>query len=600
MNSQTRENMMSKQIVTLILAGLLASGCGYFYKIEAHGRGFSAIEPSSGGIQNAIQDDIPQTVTGTYLSSHYAQSRNDWKQAAKLLDQILQTDPDNKELIRQSMVLAAGAGYHDLAAERAAQLIIQDPADSLANLILATHALTKKEYGDALKIITALPHNDMSDFVIPLLEGWSNAGLSHYKVEKLAGSTIHSWHAALIALYLKRRPDDIYKFAQTILAPNGLTAEEIERAADLLSVSGHQQDALNIYKALQSQKGGSTLLTQKIGITEKKGNIRPLVPAFNIQSPAEGAALAIFDLARILYQEKSDVSARVFAEMALGLDPHLINARLLVASSYARNGQTDEAIAQYRLIPESDSSYLESQHASAELLYENGRMNDAVTLLTSLYETRKDPDSMIRIGDLYRSGEQFPKALEVYNNVAATLPHPLPKEYWHLLYSRGMVYERLGQWEKAESDLKAALAYQPEHPYLMNYLAYGWADQGVHLDESLKMLERAASIRPDDGYITDSLGWVNYMIGHYDDAVPNLESAVQLLPYDPTINEHLGDAYWQVGRKIEARFQWERAKNYSKDNEQIGLLSRKLANGLGVQTPGKRADSQIDPNLTNR
>jgi tetratricopeptide (TPR) repeat protein len=595
-NEAERKIMKSKYVLAFFIAGLMASGCGYIYNNEANGKSLPAVESAAG----EPVGDIPQTVAGTYLASHYAQNQNDWKQATRLLDQILQTDPDNKELIRQSMVLAAGAGYHDLAAERAAKLVTQEPGDSLANLILATHALADKKYNESLKALAALPGSDMSDFVVPLLEGWSNAGLSNYKVDKLTGSTIHSWHAALIALYLNRSPDDIYKYAQTMLSPTGLTAEEVERAADLMAVSGHQQDAVNIYKALQSQKGGSVLLAQKIDISEKKGDIKPLVPAFNITSPAQGAALAIFDLARVLYQEKSDVSARVFAEMVLGLDPTLVGARLLIASSYGRSGQIDEALAQYRKIPENDPAYLESQHASAELLYESGRMDDAVALLKNLYETRKDPDSMIRIGDLYRSKEDFRKALEIYNSVAATLPDPLPGKYWYLLYSRGMAYERLGEWNRAEADLKAALAYQPENPYLMNYLAYGWADQGIHLEEALKMLEQAASLKPGDGYITDSLGWVNYMNGRYEDAVPNLEDAVQLMPYDPTINEHLGDAYWRVGRKVEARFQWERAKNYSRDNAEIESLTRKLADGLDPLTPAKRAESQVNQNSVNR
>ncbi|HEY8190452.1 MAG TPA: hypothetical protein VIF12_07180, partial [Micavibrio sp.] len=145
-----------------------------------------------------------------------------------------------------------------------------------------------------------------------------------------------------------------------------------------------------------------------------------------------------------------------------------------------------------------------------------------------------------------------------------------------------------------------ALAYQPDHPYLMNYLAYGWADQGIRLEESLKMLKHAASLKPDDGYITDSLGWTYYMIGHYNDAVPNLENAVQFLPYDSTINEHLGDAYWRVGRRAEAKFQWERAKNYSKNAGQIDMLMQKIANGLDSGPSTKRAENQLDPRPVNR
>ena len=55
-------------------------------------------------------------------------------------------------------------------------------------------------------------------------------------------------------------------------------------------------------------------------------------------------------------------------------------------------------------------------------------------------------------------------------------------------------------------------------------------------------------MRPEDGYIVDSLGWAHYRLGDYTSAVQYLEKAIELVPEDPTINDHLGDAYWQSGR----------------------------------------------------
>ena len=87
---------------------------------------------------------------------------------------------------------------------------------------------------------------------------------------------------------------------------------------------------------------------------------------------------------------------------------------------------------------------------------------------------------------------------------------------------------------------------------MLNYLGYSWIDQGINLDEGMRMIRRAVEQRPDDGYIVDSLGWAYYRIHNYDEAVKHLERAVELKPEDPTINDHLGDAYWKVGRTLEA------------------------------------------------
>ncbi len=83
---------------------------------------------------------------------------------------------------------------------------------------------------------------------------------------------------------------------------------------------------------------------------------------------------------------------------------------------------------------------------------------------------------------------------------------------------------------------------------MLNYLGYSWIDQGINLDEGMRMIRRAVEQRPDDGYIVDSLGWAYFRIGNYDEAVKHLERAVELKPDDPTINDHLGDAYWKIGR----------------------------------------------------
>ena len=108
------------------------------------------------------------------------------------------------------------------------------------------------------------------------------------------------------------------------------------------------------------------------------------------------------------------------------------------------------------------------------------------------------------------------------------------------------------------------------------------------------MIERAANLKPDDGYIIDSLGWVYFKLANYEDAVKELEKAVELVPYDPTINDHLGDAYWQVGRKNEARFQWARALNHSKDDKLKAGIELKISEGLTIEKPPVMEAKSVD------
>jgi len=115
---------------------------------------------------------------------------------------------------------------------------------------------------------------------------------------------------------------------------------------------------------------------------------------------------------------------------------------------------------------------------------------------------------------------------------------------------------------------------------VLNYLGYGLVEKRLKLDEAQKMIETAVAKRPDDGYITDSLGWVLYQFGKFEEAVAPMERAIELLPVDPIINDHLGDVYWKVGRKLEARFQWRRAMSFKPEEKDLARIRLKLEIGL--------------------
>ena len=129
---------------------------------------------------------------------------------------------------------------------------------------------------------------------------------------------------------------------------------------------------------------------------------------------------------------------------------------------------------------------------------------------------------------------------------------------------------------------------KPEQPYVLNYLGYSWIDQGLYLDRAQAMIIKAASLRPNDGYVIDSLGWGYYKLGKYKKAVLELERATELRPQDPVINDHLGDAYWRVGRKREAKFQWNRSLSLKPDMDLMTSLKNKLLTGLKKKKKKKK------------
>jgi tetratricopeptide (TPR) repeat protein len=187
------------------------------------------------------------------------------------------------------------------------------------------------------------------------------------------------------------------------------------------------------------------------------------------------------------------------------------------------------------------------------------------------------------LGSIQRAKKQFAEAVTTYTRILNIIPK-INKQHWSYFYARGTSYERLKNWSAAEADLKKALELAPGEPLVLNYLGYSWIDQGINLSQGMTLIEKAVSLKPDDGYIVDSLGWALYKQGNYREAVRYLERAVELRPEDPILNDHLGDALWRVGREREARFQWDQATTLSPEPEDLERIKKKLASGMESET----------------
>jgi Flp pilus assembly protein TadD len=208
------------------------------------------------------------------------------------------------------------------------------------------------------------------------------------------------------------------------------------------------------------------------------------------------------------------------------------------------------------------------------------RTDEAKGILEKLIKA--DPtelEAITALGNIERGRKQYAECADAYSKGIDALGKA-EKSNWVIYYFRGICHERSKEWPKAESDFKKALELSPDQPLVLNYLGYSWIDQGVNLDEGMRMIEHAVEQRADDGYIVDSLGWAYYRIGNFDEAVKHLEHAVELKPEDSTINDHLGDAYWKAGRVLEARFQWSHARDLGPEPDDLGKIEDKLKSGL--------------------
>ncbi|MEA2727446.1 MAG: hypothetical protein QOF70_1921 [Acetobacteraceae bacterium] len=530
----------------------------------------AASEPSSDNANARVSNGV----IGDYLAGRFALSEGDAQTAANdLLKAVAQT-PGDPELTLQAFIATLNAGRPE-----AVKLARQLPDSQVAQLVLADVDIKAGRWQAAEQRFHALPRQGLTQLLQPLLVAWAQQGdgrtdtaLSTLRpyVDNPRFRTIFALHAAMIADLGDRKDDaaKLYRSTETDSAqPNVRMAQILASWEARSSQPGEAQRTLASLPAVAPDLA-ITMPALMASVTR-----RPVARA------ADGVAEAYFTFAALLQAQDANDFALIMLRLALDLRPDFATARLLAADILQNQHHPELALRTLNEVPATDPLIAIVQLRRAALVDRLGRSDDSMRDLERL--ARDYPDSPLpdeQRGDILRSKERFPDAVVAYDRAIARVTHPAASD-WVLFYDRGVAEERAHQWQKAEADFHRALELSPDQPFVLNYLGYSWADMGHHLNEARQMIQRAAERRPNDGAITDSLGWVLFRQGDAKGAVTALEHAVEIEPEDSTINGHLGDAYWAAGRKIEAQYQWRRALTLSPTADDAAKLEAKLNTG---------------------
>lgn len=534
-----------------------------------------------------------QSIEGLFLAGRAAEARRDHETALTMAEAALARAPDDPEIFSMAFRQRIIGGKLAAAAELAPKMLERKADDGFANLVLALPLIKKGDYKGAEVYFERLGDRTSSGILRPFSEAWLKAGQKDFAAarERLASVKpgdddpfMPAWrtHAALIdeAAGDKQAAEEGLRAAVRGEVP---ALRPVLILAAFLRRNGKADEAREILKKFADANPEAVLMDALIASTET-----PKPP-----TPAEMIGETLFDLGAVLAgsggviggQRVEGVEERVlmFMRLALELNPGLDTARLVVADVYESFGIPAKSIEILESVPKASPLYWRARLRAALAMVEAERIDDAIKALQTMVDERSDRiDAAWTLGDLLRSKERFADAAKAFDTALARVPNPGPR-HAALFFGRGMCRERIKDWPGAEADLKRALELMPEQPYVLNYLGYTWIDRGQNLDEGMELLQRALKQRPDDGAITDSVGWAYYRLGKFELAVEYLERAILLKADDATIVDHLGDAYWHVGRRREARFQWERALTSKPEPDRIDVIKRKLEDGLTAE-----------------
>jgi tetratricopeptide (TPR) repeat protein len=560
---------------TGLLAGFTAAGVCLFPALAATTPPATETKPPPAAVAHLY---------GTYLAGRHAETLRDYPAAAGWFDKAISADPDAPELISRSFVMDVGAGDFDRARSLADGQLKLDPTDALAQLIKIVDRLKANDAAGAVNYAASLPTGGVHRFVGPLALAWTRmaandlpgADAALQQLDKFNGfQPLKDFQLGLLYDFAGQ-PDKADEYFNKTLATNQqLNWRLTDAIANFYERHGKADEAKALYEKFMSQNVGSEI-AQTVLAARPPGVPKPL-----IASASDGLAEAMFDLASVLNQTETIDLALVYDRFALALQPDFGLAELLLADILSAQDKPDQSLAVLEQVPKTSPYSWSARLRTAANLDTLDRSDEAIAQLKQMaQEAPKTIGADVQSGDLLRNKKRFTEAAAAYNEAierAAALGLP---DRWALFYDRGVSYERAGQWAKAEPDLEHALELKPDQPLILNYLGYSWIDKGVKLDQGIKMIEKAVELRPEDGYIVDSLGWAHYRMNDYAGAVEYLERAVELVPSDATINDHLGDAYWRTGRKVEARYQWKRALQFSPDKDDVKPIEAKLDQGL--------------------
>ena len=313
------------------------------------------------------------------------------------------------------------------------------------------------------------------------------------------------------------------------------------------------------------------------------GNSKKIKNLFNCKNPVDVIAEIFYIIANIYSTEKNYQLSNFYLKISFFLNNKFTPNKTLLAENFFYQQKYELSKKIYNSLKSIGPVY--SWYASINLAIILSDIEDkeyAVFDLEDEFNLLLNPDleHNYELANFFKDREYYQESIKYYSLALQNIKQN------HFLFSkildrRGTSYERLGDWDNAEKDLKESLRILPDQPHVLNYLGYSWIDRGINIDKALEMIIRANELKKNDGYITDSLGWAFYVKKNYLDAEKFLQRAVEILPLDPIINDHYADTLWMLNKHIQARYFWKHVLGLDTVEQKLkDNVSKKLIFGI--------------------
>ena len=349
--------------------------------------------------------------------------------------------------------------------------------------------------------------------------------------------------------------------------------------ANYLYKDGKIKEAKKIIENSLIKYPRNLLLNQyKLDLESSKKNFD-----FNCSKKEHIAAEMLYIAANALSSQSIYPLSNIYLNFSKYLNQDFHTFDTLIAENFYKIENYDKAKKIYEKLTTNGTAFeWYSIKQISRILIQEKRKDKSLKLLKKSYDDLpvKGVYETFDYAEFLKNNEEFKESIKYYTIILKQIKknHQLFPE---VTDSRGVAYERVGEWAKAEKDLIESLKAKPNQAYVINYLAYSWIEKGVKIEKSLEMLRKANKLKSNDPYIIDSLGWALFKLERYEESKEYLQLALRLMPADPIVNDHYGDVLWKNGNKIQARYYWRYVLSLEKTEKDLKKqVEKKLVKGL--------------------
>jgi tetratricopeptide (TPR) repeat protein len=540
-------------------------GAAYAYFLEAlASRSAGDFEHAADALKKALALD-PYSITILEELTGLAIHTGDLEQAGHWAEKALSLEPGNADIEILLARIYSNQGRVNEAMDILSEILDERPDDQEALFLLGTIYAQSKNFPQAIDSLEKAAE-----------QGGRRSFMAHYYLGRLykdTGDLTRAEGHLREALRLNPHLDAVYFDLAEIYAQRG----DIDKAEEQYRILlGEEPNNLKARELL------FRLLISEKRLEDALKELRTLRAAVSNDS---GISLRIAIL--LIQLEQYDEALKVLDEMARS-DPGDDQILFYTALIKERQSDPEGAIELLRAIKGDTELAIDAKVRLAFLLKETGAVSEALKVLEEgLAQHPGTKEWVLALSSLYEEAQRLPEAETLLRGAVEESPRDR-----ELLFSLVMILDKMGQRQEAVLFSKKALEVDADYVPALNYLGYTYAEEGINLDEAERLVTKALAQEPDDGYITDSMGWVYYKKGEFDKAIAYLEKARELTPEDPLIAEHLGDAFMAKRLFYEALKTYRQALELEEESGKRFQLRRKIraaqdaiSDMLDTQTP---------------